>query len=544
MSLVIVVDWYIILDMRVDIKNLPDNVEALKRMISEYHSENAVLKEEVQFLKQKLFGRTSEKLTEAERRQLYLFNEAEAAASDRPEEDPNAAIVIPAHTRTKKRGRKPLPAHLPRVEVVHDVPQEAKRCGCGATKSRIGEETAERLDIVPAQIQVIRDIRPKYACRVCEGVADEGPTVVIAPVPLYLIPKGIATAGLLAYVFTAKFADAIPFYRQWKQFGRLGVEISRTTMSGWTIQAAQRCRPVLELLREQIRAGPLVRCDETTVQVLDEPGRAAETKSYMWVFHGGPPGRPAIEYQYHPTRSGRVAAAYLAGYEGYVQTDGFVGYDFLDTQEGVTHLGCWAHARRKFVDVTKTLGGKANKGPRKAGSADVAVGFIKKLYAIEGSAKARGLTAEQVRTERQEMATPILDTFKAWLDDKATHTPPTSLLGKAVSYTLGQWKRLTVYTEDGRLTPDNNMVENAIRPFCVGRRNWLFSGTPEGAWASATIYSLIETAKANGLEPYRYLRYLFERLPQASTTEEHRALLPWHLSAEEIRLTADARGAY
>jgi transposase len=467
--------------MRIDVKKLPDNVDALKRMISEYHLEISVLKEENQLLKQKLFGRRAEKLTEAERRQLYLFNEAEAVTAAAPEE-PQAEIAVPAHTRRNKRGRKPLPVHLPRMEVVHDVAEEAKQCGCGATKSRIGEETSERLDIVPAQIQVIRDIRPKYACRVCEGVEDAGPTVVIAPVPNHLIPKSIATAGLLGYVLTAKFADALPFYRQSKQFERLGVELSRTTMCGWAMQVAHRCRPVRDLLREQIRAGPLTQCDETTVQVLEEPGRPAETKSYMWVFRGGPPDRPAIEYQYHPTRAGRVAAEYLAGYQGYVQTDGFSGYDFLDTQAGVVHVGCWAHVRRKFREVTQ-----AASGPRKSGSADVALGFIGKLYAIETQAKARGLTPEQLRNERQEKAQPILDQFKPWLDQKVPQTPPKSLLGKAVSYTLGQWKRLTVYVEDGLLTPDNNLAENAIRPFVVGRKNWLFSATPEGAWASATI---------------------------------------------------------
>jgi transposase len=263
----------------------------------------------------------------------------------------------------------------------------------------------------------------------------------------------------------------------------------------------------------------------------------------MWVFYGGAHGQPAIEYQYHPTRAGRVAADYLAGYEGYVQTDGFSGYDFLDAQPGVVHAGCWAHARRKFVDVTKAVGGMPRSAARKTGSADVAVGFIRKLYAIETQAKAQGLTPEQLRNERQEKAQPILDQFKQWLDHKAQQVPPTSLLGKAVSYTLGQWKRLTVYVEDGLLTPDNNLAENAIRPFVVGRKNWLFSGTPQGAWASATIYSLIETAKANGLEPYRYLRYLFETLPQASTADEHRALLPWHLSPTQLALPTDPTGA-
>ncbi len=450
-----------------------------------------------------------------------MFNEAEAE-SEQPATQPEATAVA-AHTRTRKRGRKPLPANLPRVEVIHDIPEADKRCGCGALKSRIGEETAERLDIVPAQIRVIRDIRPKYACRSCEGVEDAGPTVAIAPPPAQLIPKGIATAGLLAHVLTAKFADAIPFYRQAKQFERIGVELSRTTLCGWALQVAERCGPVIALLGQEVRAGPVVRCDETTVQVLDEPGRAAQSKSYMWVFLGGPPGRPAVEYRYHPTRAGKVAADYLSGYRGCVQTDGFAGYGFLDAQPGVTHVGCWAHARRKFVEATQV---------GKGGSAGVAVATIRKLYAVEQQAKNQGLSPEALVQARREHAQPILEGFKTWLDRRATQVTPKSLLGRAVHYTLGQWKRLVAYLDHPFLTPDNNLAENAIRPFVVGRKNWLFSGTAEGASASAAFYSLIETAKANHLDPFRYLSHLFKHVPLASTTDEYRSLLPQHLSTK------------
>jgi transposase len=400
-------------------------------------------------------------------------------------------------------------------------------------KSRIGEETSERLDIIPARIQVIRDIRPKYACRCCEGVEDEGPTVSIAPPPAYLIPKGIATAGLLAHVLTAKFADALPFYRQAKQFERIGVELSRTTLCGWALQVAERCEPVLELLGQEVRAGPVVRCDETTVQVLDEPDRPASAKSYMWVFHGGPPDRPAIEYRYHPTRAGQVASDYLANYRGCVQTDGFSGYGFLDTQPGVTHVGCWAHARRKFVEAAQVA---------KGGSAGVAVATIGKLYAIERQAKDQDLSPEALVQLRRERAQPILDEFKTWLDRRATQVAPKSLLGRALRYTLGQWSRLVAYRDHPFLTPDNNLAENAIRPFVVGRKNWLFSGTAEGAAASAAIYSLIETAKANRLDPFRYLSHLFERLPLATTTDEYRSLLPQHLSPELAATLAPGAG--
>lgn len=513
--------------MALDWKNLPEDAQELKKLIK-------ILLDENQLLKHKLFGRKTEKLTEEERRQLLLFNEAEQTAADTAlEEAAEEAVAVAAHAR-KKRGRKPLPEDLPRVEVVHDLPEAAKRCGCGAQKSRIGEEVSEKLDIIPAKVQVIRHIRPKYACRSCEGVEDEGPTVALAPPPAEIIPKGIATAGLLAFVITGKFVDAMPFYRQEKQFARLGVELTRATMCGWALQVAERCRPMMDLLRAEILSGPLIQVDETRVQVLDEPGRAPQTDSYMWVFRGGPPGSPGLLYHYSPSRAGRVAADVLKGYQGYVQTDGYVGYDFLEAQPGVTHAGCWAHARRKFDELKKAVSGKAKAGSSKAGSADVALAYIRELYAVEHRAQTSGLTGEALVRARKEEAGAVLTQFKKWLEEKLPQTPPQGLLGKAIAYTLGQWGRLNAYLESPHLTPDNNRIENAIRPFVLGRKAWLFSGTPEGAWASATLYSLIETAKANGLEPYRYLRFLFSRLPSATSQDDYRALLPQSLSLGDI----------
>jgi transposase len=328
-------------------------------------------------------------------------------------------------------------------------------------------------------------------------------------------------------VLTAKFVDAQPFYRQESQFNRLGLEIGRATMCNWSIKAATSCQPLLELLRRENRSGPLMNVDETTVQVLAEPGRAPTTKSYMWIFRGGDPSRPVLEFQYHQSRCADVAATYLRGYKGYVQTDGYVGYDFLDHSPHVVHVGCWAHVRRKFVEVIKAAG--KIKSQNKTGLAEEAVTRISRIYAIERSMREDKLDAEKVYQERQEKVRPLLDDFYAWLKQKAPQTPPKSLLGKAISYALHQWKRLVRYLDDGRLRPDNNLAENAIRPFVVGRKNWLFSGNPEGAKASATLYSLIETAKANGLEPYWYLRYLFERLPFARTEKDYRALLPQYI---------------
>jgi hypothetical protein len=264
--------------------------------------------------------------------------------------------------------------------------------------------------------------------------------------------------------------------------------------------------------------------DETHVQVLNEPGRSNTSKSYMWVFRGGDVESPSLVFQYEPSRSGKIPQECLSGYKGYIQTDGYAGYDVLGERDGIVHMGCWAHVRRKFLEIVKAW----PKGSKKHGNADVALTYIRRIYAIEKEADEGALSAEGRYWLRQEKAVPLINEFRKWLEDIYPKTPPQGLLGKAISYALKQWDRLCRYTEDGRLRPDNNLAENAIRPFVVGRKNWLFAGHPRGAGASATIYSLIETAKANGLEPYRYLRYLFERLPMAETEADYRALLPQH----------------
>ena len=375
-----------------------------------------------------------------------------------------------------------------------------------------------------AKKQVIRNIRYKYACKNCEDFEDDGPTVSIARMPEQMIPKSMATPGLLAHVLTAKFGDALPFYRQEKQFARIGVELPRSTMCNWTIKVSQACEILMGFMHAQILKCPVVNIDETTVQVLKVPNRS---KCYMWVFKGGTPDKPIILFQYHPTRSGDVASQFLNGYQGIIQTDGYAGYNFLDTITGIIHVACWVHSRRKYTDVLKAAGIK--KGTPSNGNAGTALKYISKLYKIEKQAKEKELSAEEIYRERQEKAVLLLNEFKKWLDVKVEQVPPKSLLGKAINYTLNQWNRLIWYTEDGRVCPDNNVVENAIRPFAIGRKNWLFNCTPEGASASACIYSLIETAKANGLEPYWYLKYLFEHLPEAMTADEFMALMPQNI---------------
>jgi transposase len=345
--------------MKIDSESLPNNVEELQRLIIrmaaesdekiellesrleserseriEYQNKALEYFEEVQLMRRRLFGRSAERLPEEDRRQLWLFNEAELIASG-GELRPKSAeerVAVRAHTRIK-RGRKPLPADLPRVVQIHDIPKEEKRCGCGSELKKIGEQRCEKLEIIPAQVRVRRHVRPKYACKVCEGSGDEEkPAVRIAPAVPQLIPKSIASPALIAYMIVSKFCDALPFYRQERQFQRMGVDISRQDMSNWTLKVFDRVKPLLELLRRQIRSGPVVGIDETTVQVMGEAGRANTTKSFMWVYKGGDPKRPVVEYQYHPSRSGKIPLAYLNGYCGHLQTDGYEGYNELGRQ--------------------------------------------------------------------------------------------------------------------------------------------------------------------------------------------------------------------
>jgi transposase len=521
--------------MDLDVSSLPDDSTSLKNMIASLQviqdkkqSRIDFLEERIRLLQKELFGRKTEKQSKSDQKQLLLFDENQV---DDPEGDElPEEVTVPEHSR-KKRGRKPLPEELPRVEVILDINEDEKVCGCGCELSHIGNDTSEKLEIIPAKVQVIRYIRKKYACKNCEGVEDDGPTVRIASLPPQIIPKGIATPGLLAHIIVSKFEDALPFYRQEKILRRMGVDLPRSTLCNWTVKVADKIEPIISLFHDGIRSGPLVNIDETPVQVLKEPGRSNTSKSYMWVYRGGDPDHPMLIYQYQPTRSGQVPLSFLDKYKGYVQTDGYAGYDALGRQAGIDLVGCWVHARRKFMDVIKA---KSKKG--KKGIADKAIGYIGKLYQIEKQAKKNDLKPVAIYQLRQEKAKPILDEFYKWLLTKSNITPPQGLLGKAINYTLKYWDRLYRYIEDGRLRPDNNLAENAIRPFVIGRKNWLFSGSPNGAKASANLYSLIETAKANGLQPYEYLRYLLEKIPYVKTEQEYKNFLPQNIDPALLKL--------
>lgn len=478
-------------------------------------------KEQTNLLKSILYARKSEKLTEKEINQILLFNELEETIErKRPE-----TITVPAHKR-RKRGRKALPANLPRIEIVHDLSEEEKIHSCGREMKPIGQEITERFRIIPQQIVVERHIRKKYACE-CEGVDTEGKegAIRIASMPKQLIPKSMATPSLLAYILIGKFADALPFYRQEKIFQRIGIDLPRQTMCRWSATIYEKCKPLLEIMDKDIREGPLICMDETPVQVLNEGDRKKRTNSYMWVSRGGSRDRLILKYNYFANRSVEFIKEYLKEYKGYIQCDGYSVYKMAGEKKEITLVGCWAHARRKFIEVTKAA-------KNKPGSYE-GLRYIQELYKIERECKDKG--AEEIKELRQELSKPVLEAFKKWLDKRVLQIPPKTLLGKAINYTLHEWKKLNTYLEDGRIPIDNNLVENAIRPFVIGRKNWLFSATAKGAQASAGIYSLIETAKANNLEPFWYLLYLFEKLPEARTEEDYNALLPYNVKKTALK---------
>lgn len=500
-----------------DPTQLPDDVETLKALLRQALERNEQLQEQIRMLLAKRFGPSSEKHAPE---QMGLFNEAEADAGAQPVEAPaDETLTVPGHERAKP-GRRPLPESLPRVEVVHDLPEAEKVCPHdGTALVRIGEETSEHLEIIPAKVQVIRHVRLKYACPCCDA------HVARAPAPPQLLPKSNAGPGLLAYVCTSKYVDALPLARQEKMLARIGVELPRATLAQWMMKLGEAVLPLINLMREQMLAYDLIQMDETTVQVLKEPGRAPSATSYFWVQRGGPPHQPILLFDYDPSRGQGVPLRLLEGFAGYLQVDGYDGYNAVGKRDGITLVGCWAHARRKFDEAVKAQGAKA-----KPGRATKGLNLIQRLYRVETLARDMGASAR--RALREEQARPVLEEIRRWVDDSLPHVPPQSAVGKALGYLDSQWHKLIGYLKDGRIAIDNNAAERAIRPFVIGRNNWLFSDTPKGASASARLYSLIETAKANGHEPWAYLNHLFKELPTATTAEQLEALLPYNLSIE------------
>ncbi|MCA1742752.1 MAG: IS66 family transposase [Desulfonatronovibrio sp.] len=516
-----------------DIEKLPNDIEVLKDIILDYEGQVAHLKNKMALLQRALFGSKSEKSKGPKTREVqFPWPELIKGENKEPEPTPEVkddTITVPEHKR-KKRGRKPIPADLPRKEIIHDLTEKEKICPCGTVLSPIGDEVSEKIDYTPAQIVVERHVRRKYACKCCEGVESDQGAVKIAPMPPQFIPQGIVTPGLVAHVLTAKFVDGIPLYRQEKQFKRLGIDLSRSTMVSWAKLAAKKCKPLTNLFKQEVLLNNIINIDETTVQVLKEPGKSNTSTSYMWVFLGNDPNHKVVFYNYQTSRSAE-ALEFLKDHKGYIQTDGYAGYNELGNRPDIIHVGCMAHVRRKFIEVTRLT----KKDKKKGGTAQKIVDLIGKLYLLEKHFIATKLEPDRIKEERLQKSVPILDQIKSILDERKNTSPPKSKLGSAINYALGQWDRVTSYVLDGRLRPDNNLVENSIRPFAVGRKNWLFHGSPNGAENGALFYSIIETAKLNDLEPYAYLRYLFENLPLVKTEADLKKLLPQYIDKSFIQ---------
>lgn len=461
------------------------------------------------------YAARSEKLKDNKQLPLLLFNEsAEDVTPCSEKKEETKEITIHAHTR-KKSGRKPLPADLPRVRQEHDLAESEKICACGSMLTCIGEDLSEQLEIIPAQIYVIQHARKKYACK---GCAD---TIKTAPVPLQAIPKSHAAPGLLSHILVSKFEDHLPLYRQEHILQRIGIDIPRATLCNWVIRCGELLSPLIKLMQADAQQYDIAYADETTLQVLKQANKKPTSTSYMWLFGGGSPEKFHWIYHYEPTRSGEVPLLFFEDFQGAIHVDGYAGYDGLEKNEKRKLLACFAHARRKFIEVVKTSG-------QKAGLADGALKQIGNLYKLEKEAKEKGLSAQEIKRLRQSQAKPLLEEFKNWLEKHKLNVPPKSPISTAIHYTLNQWDKLIRYIEDGRFDIDNNRTERKIKPFVIGRKNWLFNNSVQGAKAGAVIFSLIETCKEHAIDPYAYLRWALTYIPVCNTIESLEKMLPYH----------------
>ena len=466
-------------------QTLPDNVESLTELVFQLraklsHQSNYIkqLVEAIQLARHQHFGARSEKFNVDQL--SLLFNEAETLADhktddqDKVDDSGGDKTTVGPYQR-RKGGRRKLPNHYPRIEVIHTLEGEDCQCDqCQGDLTVLGEKISEQIDLIPLTVRVIRHIRKTYHCPSCKA------GIKSAQLPPQPIPGSIASPGTLAHVAVNKYINGMPLYRQEKEFERLAIPLNRSTLAFWVIKTGLLIQPLINLLRDVMLAYDLLQMDETRCQVLKEPGKTPQSQSYMWVQRGGPPDKRVILFDYAPSRSQDVPIALLGEYAGYLQIDGYEGYNKVCAQNDITPLACMAHVRRKFDQAIQVQGTLKN---RKVSLAQQALQRIQTLYRIEKQAK--GMSDAQRRELRQSRAVPVLDGLRDWLDQHLPVVVKQSALGKAMHYMDKQWPRLTVYTEDGRLKIDNNLCENAIRPFVIGRKNSLFSDTASGAKASA-----------------------------------------------------------
>jgi len=508
----------------VTIEKLQEENEILRQEKAELELKLKWLEEQFRLHQHKLFGRSSEKSEIPE--QLNLFNEAESEVKP---DAPEPTVEEITYKRRKKQGhREEMLKDLPVETIEYCLPVEEQICDCGGKLHVMSKEIRKELKIVPAQVSVVEHIQFVYACRDCDK-NDINTTIKTAPMPKPPLPGSMASTSAIAHVMTEKFVKGLPLYRQEQNWKRMGVEISRQTMSNWMIQSSDRwLRPIYERMREYQLQRDILHADETTLQVLKEPGRSAESTSYIWLYRTGREGPPIILYDYQTTRAGKHAQKFLEGFKGYLHADGYNGYIVVPE---IILVGCWAHARRYFVEALKAIPPKKDDKPT---ATEEGLAFCNKLFEIERML--HDVTPEKRYEGRLNHSRPVLDKFKEWLKYWKPRAAPKSPLGKAVYYCLNQWDKLEAFMLDGRLEIDNNRSERSIKPFVIGRKNWLFSNTPKGAKSSATIYSIVETAKENALNPFEYLNYLFEQLPNIDIKDQSAIdnLLPWSMNLPQI----------
>lgn len=481
---------------------LLSQVDTMGKKIQRIETVNEQLTHEIALLKRYKFAKRSEQLSPDQGSLLDDLLDTDIAAIEAELKAVNPPAA-PAESRQQPK-RAPLPPQFPRTVIRHEP--ENTQCVCGCQLQRVGEDVSEKLDYTPDVFTVEQQVRGKWACRECE-------TLIQAPVPAQVIDKGIPTAGLLAHVMVAKFADHLPLYRQEKIFGRAGLAIARSTLAQWVGQTGVQLQPLVDALRETVLAQSVIHADETPVQML-APGQKKTHRAYVWAYCTTPfSPLKAVVYDFSPSRAGEHARNFLGQWNGKLVCDDFAGYK-ASFQQGITEIGCMAHARRKFFDLHAT---------NKSQLAEQALHSIGGLYEIER--QARDMTDEDRWRIRQEKAAPILNALHAWMLAQRDLVPEGSAVAKALEYSLKRWGALARYIEDGAVPIDNNAVENQIRPWALGRSNWLFAGSLRSGKRAAAIMSLIQSARMNGHDPYAYLKDVLTRLP-AQRASEIGQLLP------------------
>lgn len=469
---------------------LIQRVETMDKQITHHKSGNEKLAHEIALLKRFKFAKRSEQLSPDQASLLDDLIDTDIAAI---EAELEALQPAPVEAKVRQQPKRaPLPPQFPRT-LIHHEPDNS-HCQCGCALKRIGEDASEKLDYTPGVFTVERHIRGKWACEQCE-------TLIQAPVPAHVIDKGVPTAGLLAHIMVAKFADHLPLYRQEKIFGRAGLPIARSTLAQWVGQTGVQLQPLVEAMREAVLAQRVVHADETPVQML-APGEKKTHRAYVWAYCTTPfSALKAVVYDFSPSRAGEHARNFLGTWNGKLVCDGFAGYK-AGFEGGITEIGCMAHARRKFFDLHV-----ANKSQL----AEQALHSIGGLYEVER--KAKEMSDEDRWRLRQEMAIPIAEKLHEWMLAKRELVPEGSATAKALDYSLKRWVALTRYLNDGAVPIDNNRVENTIRPWALGRSNWLFAGSLRSGKRAAAIMSLIQSARMNGHDPFAYLKDVLTRLP-------------------------------